>query len=136
MRRSTCGVLQHQHQHQREEAKTAAIYLTYLTHHLTITSSSSHRSLGEEEEEYPAKMVPRSRSWFCPCSCIGGSSDDNQDQHQQQPDENNEYEIRPPPLNRSYMNGVYYPNWLVYKDKTPATLDVDNITHVFYAFVE
>ncbi|OPB40957.1 GH18, chitinase [Trichoderma guizhouense] len=80
-------------------------------------------------------MVPRSRGWFCPCSCIGGSSDDNQDQHQQQPDENNEYEIRPPPLNRSYMNGVYYPNWLVYKDKTPATLDVDNITHVFYAFV-
>lgn len=33
------------------------------------------------------------------------------------------------------MNGVYYPNWLVYKNKTPATLDVENITHVFYAFV-
>ncbi|KAL7905404.1 glycoside hydrolase family 18 protein [Trichoderma velutinum] len=80
-------------------------------------------------------MVPHSRGWFCPCSCISGSSDDNHDHHQQQPDQDSEFEIRPPPLNRSYMNGVYYPNWLVYKNKTPATLDVDNITHIFYAFV-
>ncbi|KAL7935602.1 glycoside hydrolase family 18 protein [Trichoderma chlorosporum] len=81
-------------------------------------------------------MVPRSRGWFCPCSCMSGSSDSDHDhQQQQQPGQNEEYEIRPPAADRSYMNGVYYPNWLVYKNKTPATLDVENITHVFYAFV-
>lgn len=50
-------------------------------------------------------------------------------------DTNNGYQTRPPPVSRGYMNAVYYPSWLVYKDKTPATLDVGNITHIFYAFV-
>ncbi|KAL7783605.1 glycoside hydrolase family 18 protein [Trichoderma ceciliae] len=75
-------------------------------------------------------MVPRSRSWFCSCCCMDGSSDSEQEHHQQQPDAE-----RPPAAGRPFMNGVYYPSWLVYKNKTPATLDVDNITHIFYAFV-
>jgi chitinase len=72
---------------------------------------------------------------------MGGSSDAEQE-HQRPPiagrppaDANNGYQIRPPAATCIYMNGVYYPSWLVYKDKTPATLDVDNITHIFYAFV-
>ncbi|KAM0480386.1 hypothetical protein ACHAPX_004217 [Trichoderma viride] len=87
-------------------------------------------------------MTPRSRAWFCPCSCMGGSSDGEQEHHQHPPnaerppvDASNGYQTRPPPMSRGYMNGVYYPSWLVYKDKTPATLDVGNITHIFYAFV-
>ncbi|RFU78412.1 glycoside hydrolase family 18 [Trichoderma arundinaceum] len=87
-------------------------------------------------------MVPRSQSWFCPCSCMGGSSDSEQEHHQLPPntggppaDTSNDYQMRPPATARTHMNGVYYPSWLVYKNKTPATLDVDNITHVFYAFV-
>lgn len=86
-------------------------------------------------------MVPRSRAWLCPCSCMGGSSD-GEEHHQQPPnaerppvDASNGYQTRPPPVSRGYMNAVYYPSWLVYKDKTPATLDVGNITHIFYAFV-
>lgn len=72
---------------------------------------------------------------------MGGSSDSDQEHHQQPPnsdrplaDTNDDCETRPP-TGPSYMNGIYYPSWLVYKNKTPATLDVENITHVFYAFV-
>ncbi|KOS20825.1 Chitinase 1 [Escovopsis weberi] len=34
-----------------------------------------------------------------------------------------------------YMNAVYYPSWAIYKDKTPGTLDVSSVTHVYYAFI-
>lgn len=33
-----------------------------------------------------------------------------------------------------YVNGVYYPNWKVYDQKTPSTLNPEWISHVFYAF--
>ncbi|KAL7946767.1 glycoside hydrolase family 18 protein [Trichoderma barbatum] len=73
-------------------------------------------------------MVPRSRSWFCPCGCeIGGSSGQNNTS------QTNETSARA--TGPTFMNGVYFPSWMVYKNKTPATLDVANITHVFYAFV-
>ena len=32
------------------------------------------------------------------------------------------------------FNGVYYPNWRVYRDQPPATLNYNVISHVFYAF--
>ncbi|KAL7818016.1 glycoside hydrolase family 18 protein [Trichoderma aethiopicum] len=90
-------------------------------------------------------MVPRSQSWFCPCSCLTGSSDSEPEhQQQQQPNtnrppttsQNNGHEmVRPINGGQGHMNGVYYPSWLVYKGKTPATLDIDNITHIFYAFI-
>jgi chitinase len=32
------------------------------------------------------------------------------------------------------VNAVYYPNYRVYRGDTPATLNYDCITHVFYAF--
>ncbi|KAK5994586.1 Chitinase 1 [Cladobotryum mycophilum] len=41
----------------------------------------------------------------------------------------------PPSANQAYVNAVYYPSWLVYKDKPPSWLDVGNITHVFYSFM-
>jgi len=31
-------------------------------------------------------------------------------------------------------NAVYYPNYRVYRDETPATLNYNCISHVFYAF--
>jgi GH18 family chitinase len=33
-----------------------------------------------------------------------------------------------------YFNGVYYPNWRVYRDQPPSTLNYNVISHVFYAF--
>jgi chitinase len=39
-----------------------------------------------------------------------------------------------PPLQTMYWNGVYYPNWRIYRDQTPASLNYDVISHVFYAF--
>jgi chitinase len=38
-----------------------------------------------------------------------------------------------PPL-AMYWNGVYYPNWRIYRDQPPATLNYNVISHVFYAF--
>ena len=37
-------------------------------------------------------------------------------------------------VNRSFVNGVYYPNWKVYNGQAPSSLTADCITHVFYAF--
>lgn len=34
----------------------------------------------------------------------------------------------------TFKNAVYYPNWRVYRGDTPATLNLSNISHVFYAF--
>lgn len=31
------------------------------------------------------------------------------------------------------VNAVYYPNWKVY-DTPPSSLEIDKITHVYYAF--
>ncbi|KAF2807043.1 chitinase 1 precursor [Mytilinidion resinicola] len=39
----------------------------------------------------------------------------------------------PPPVNM-YFNGVYYPNWRIYKNQPPSSLNLDVISHVFYAF--
>lgn len=33
-----------------------------------------------------------------------------------------------------YFNAVYYPNWRIYRNQTPASLNYDVISHVFYAF--
>jgi chitinase len=38
-----------------------------------------------------------------------------------------------PPVNM-YFNGVYYPNWRIYKNQPPSSLNLDVISHVFYAF--
>lgn len=39
----------------------------------------------------------------------------------------------PPHLNM-YWNAVYYPNWRIYRDQPPVSLNFDVISHVFYAF--
>lgn len=56
------------------------------------------------------------------------------------------YSSRPPPrrpsqpsveasiLELTRKNAVYYPNYRVYRDETPATLNYNCISHVFYAF--
>lgn len=33
-----------------------------------------------------------------------------------------------------FWNGVYYPNWRIYRDQAPVSLNYDVISHVFYAF--
>ncbi|CAM1510175.1 Fc.00g005100.m01.CDS01 [Cosmosporella sp. VM-42] len=38
-------------------------------------------------------------------------------------------------MSRRYANAVYYPSWRVYKERPPSSLDVTNITHIFYAFI-
>lgn len=38
-------------------------------------------------------------------------------------------------MSRQYINAVYYPNWRIYKQLPPSKLQVNNITHVFYAFI-
>ncbi|UNI17268.1 Chitinase [Purpureocillium takamizusanense] len=39
------------------------------------------------------------------------------------------------PAPAARVNAAYYPSWRAYKDKTPASLDVESMTHVFYAFI-
>jgi GH18 family chitinase len=34
----------------------------------------------------------------------------------------------------NFVNAVYYPNWRFYDGQTPASLNLDSVTHVFYAF--
>jgi chitinase len=36
--------------------------------------------------------------------------------------------------NLTRVNAVYYPNYRVYRGETPATLNYNCISHVFYAF--
>ncbi|KAH7123670.1 class V chitinase-like protein [Dendryphion nanum] len=38
------------------------------------------------------------------------------------------------PLEKMYWNGVYYPNWRIYRDQPPVSLNFDVLSHVFYAF--
>jgi chitinase len=38
------------------------------------------------------------------------------------------------PLDAMYWNAVYYPNWRIYRDQPPVSLNFDVISHVFYAF--
>ena len=33
-----------------------------------------------------------------------------------------------------YINAVYYPSWRVYKGFSPSKLQLELVTHVFYAF--
>jgi GH18 family chitinase len=33
-----------------------------------------------------------------------------------------------------YWNGVYYPNWRIYRGQPPSVLNYNVISHVFYAF--
>lgn len=37
-----------------------------------------------------------------------------------------------------YTNAVYYPNWAVYSPEqgTPAQLNSENISHIYYAFAK
>ena len=34
----------------------------------------------------------------------------------------------------SYVNAIYYPNWRVYSQQYPSTLNLGFVSHVFYAF--
>ncbi len=38
------------------------------------------------------------------------------------------------PMIFDYINGVYYPNWRVYRKLPPSSLNLEFITHIFYAF--
>lgn len=38
------------------------------------------------------------------------------------------------PQGKMYFNAVYYPNWRIYRDQPPVSLNFDVISHVFYAF--
>lgn len=38
------------------------------------------------------------------------------------------------PPAKMYFNAVYYPNWRIYRDQPPVSLNFDVISHVFYAF--
>jgi chitinase len=38
-------------------------------------------------------------------------------------------------MSTSFVNAVYYPSWMVYKNKPPSSLQLQVITHIFYAFV-
>ncbi|KAF2281200.1 chitinase 1 precursor [Westerdykella ornata] len=40
----------------------------------------------------------------------------------------------PTPFESMYWNAVYYPNWRVYRDQPPISLNFDVVSHVFYAF--
>jgi chitinase len=35
-----------------------------------------------------------------------------------------------------YINAVYYPNWRVYRNQPPSSLNFGMISHVFYAFAK
>jgi hypothetical protein len=35
-----------------------------------------------------------------------------------------------------FVNAVYYPNWQAYAGQAPATLNLDSVSHVFYAFAK
>ncbi|GJC80954.1 chitinase 1 [Colletotrichum liriopes] len=39
-------------------------------------------------------------------------------------------------MSQGWVNAVYYPNWRVYKGQTPASLPVNAVTHVLYAFIQ
>ena len=34
----------------------------------------------------------------------------------------------------SPVNAVYYPNWRVYRQQPPSSMNLEFITHIFYAF--
>ncbi len=36
----------------------------------------------------------------------------------------------------NFVNAVYYPNWRVYKGQTPNNLNLESVSHVFYAFAQ
>ena len=36
----------------------------------------------------------------------------------------------------SLVNGVYYPNWRIYRQQPPSSLPISSITHIFYAFAK
>jgi hypothetical protein len=37
---------------------------------------------------------------------------------------------------QDFINAVYYPNWRVYNGQTPASLNLDSVSHLFYAFAK
>ncbi|KAK2035199.1 family 18 glycosyl hydrolase [Colletotrichum zoysiae] len=39
-------------------------------------------------------------------------------------------------MSQGWVNAVYYPNWRVYKNQTPACLPANAVTHVLYAFIK
>jgi len=39
-------------------------------------------------------------------------------------------------MSQGWVNAVYYPNWRVYKNQTPACLPTNAVTHVLYAFIK
>ncbi|PVI08257.1 glycoside hydrolase family 18 protein [Periconia macrospinosa] len=47
---------------------------------------------------------------------------------------NHDSSYPPPPELKMYWNAVYYPNWRIYRDQPPASLNFDVLSHVFYAF--
>ncbi|KAH7308105.1 glycoside hydrolase superfamily [Stachybotrys elegans] len=38
-------------------------------------------------------------------------------------------------MSQSFVNAVYYPSWMVYREKPPSSMQMSIITHVYYAFV-
>ncbi|KAI9699187.1 MAG: hypothetical protein M1820_007266 [Bogoriella megaspora] len=42
--------------------------------------------------------------------------------------------LNSPPAVDMFINAVYYPNWAIYNQKSPSLLNVDVVSHIFYAF--
>ena len=38
------------------------------------------------------------------------------------------------PPGKMYSNAIYYPNWRIYRNQPPVSLNFDVISHAFYAF--
>ena len=36
--------------------------------------------------------------------------------------------------NSNFINGVYYPSWRIYRQQAPSSMNLEYITHIFYAF--
>lgn len=44
--------------------------------------------------------------------------------------------MRPVPAEqRPFVHGAYYPSWKIYRKQPPSCMDLDIITHVYYAFI-
>jgi GH18 family chitinase len=45
-------------------------------------------------------------------------------------------EQAPKKKTENFINAVYYPDWRIYNGQSPATLNLDSVSHVFYAFAK
>jgi len=51
------------------------------------------------------------------------------------PDDAPEIQISAVNLTMPSVNAVYYPSWHVYKGRTPASIPISTVTHIYYAFI-